>query len=229
MNNLKSVLAALIVVGMTAVASAQYAVGLKVGGNIADASLSGISEQFLPEQLSYPGVVIGAMAEIPMLNGFSFRPELNYMQKGFTVRVSKDDFDLFGVNLKLSGKNETRLNYLEVPLLIKYSYGNSLAKAYAVAGPTVGFAMNGYAQQIATAIIDIKVNKSSLPLEKDAFQRWELGLAVGLGGEIKAGHGKIFGDVRYDFGLNSIIHNTIIDFKAKNRGFNISAGYAYVF
>ncbi len=229
MNKLKSILAAFILVGMTAVANAQYAVGLKVGGNIANASISGISEQFLPEQLTYPGVVIGAMVEIPMLNGFSFRPELNYMQKGFTVRVSKDDLDILGVNFNVAGKNETRLNYLEVPLLFKYSYGNSLAKVYAVAGPTIGYALNGYTQQTASVIFDIRVNKSDLNLERDLFQRWELGVAAGLGGEIKAGHGKIFGDVRYDFGFNSIIQNLFVDFKAKNKGFNISAGYAYVF
>lgn len=215
---------------LSVVAQAQYSVGVKIGGNIANANLTGISKQILPEQLNFPGVVLGVVGEIPLQNGFSFRPELEYIQKGFTIRVAKDDIiDLFGINLGLEGKNKTRLNYLEVPLLIKYSYGNDLAKVYGIVGPSVGYALNGYARQVATLLIDINIAKQDLPLEKDAFQRFELGGIVGIGGEVKAGQGKIFGDVRYDFGINSIIHNTLIDFKARNKGPVISVGYAYNF
>ncbi|KXK41071.1 MAG: PorT family protein [Saprospiraceae bacterium] len=210
-------------------ANAQYAAGVKIGVNYGTAGIKGIAEQFLPDISVYPGFVAGAMVEIPMQNGFSFRPEVNFVQKGFIAKVSKDDLDLFGINTPVGGKLKTRMNDLDVPLLIKYSRGSDLAKWYVIAGPKVGFSLDAHTRPVATAIVDIKLPKINIPVDSDYFQRWEIGGIIGVGGEIKAGPGKIFGDVRYDMGFNTKVHNTIIDFKTTNRAFGLSAGYAYQF
>ena len=229
MNSLKTVLAAIIVLGLSTMAYAQYAVGVKLGVNFADTKIGGFADNFLPEQQVYTGFTAGLIGEIPLKNGFAFRPEINYIQKGFITDINAYDVDIFGVKSSLGAKAKTRYNYVDVPLLFKYSLGNDLAKAYVLAGPTIGYAANGHVRPVANLILQVNLPKINLPLDSDVYQRFEVAATIGAGGEVKAGRGKIFADVRYNAGITDMLQNTIIDISSSNRGFAISGGYAYVF
>lgn len=206
----------------------QVSIGVKVGANFADTRVSGLVENFIPAQTTYTGFTTGIVAEIPMLNGFSFRPELNYIQKGFVTRQSFD-IEILGIDMPLGAKAKTRVNYMEVPLLVKYSVGNEVAKAYVIAGPSIAYAASAELRPVATLLIDFNLPAININLNNDIYQRWEIGGTMGVGGEIKAGQGKIFADARYNLGFTNMLNNPIVDLKIKNQGMNISAGYAYTF
>ena len=208
--------------------NAQISVGVKIGANFADTRVSGVLGTFAPEQKVYTGFTAGIIAEIPMTSAISFRPELNFIQKGFQIRESFD-VSVIGLDLPLGGSARTRLNYIEVPLLIKYSIGSEQAKFYAIAGPNVAYAANAELRPRATFIVDFNLPHIPINLDNDLYNRWEVSGVIGLGGEVKAGQGKIFMDGRYNLGFTSMLENPIVNLDIKNQGFNISAGYAYTF
>lgn len=209
-------------------ADAQISVGIKGGANFADTRVEGLIKNIAPEQHTFTGYTIGAVAEVPVLGALSFRPELNYTQKGFTVSESFD-VDLLGVEMPIGAKARTRINYLELPLLLKYNIGTDAAKAYVIAGPTVAFAANAHLRPVASLLIDINLPRVPIDLSNDIYQRWEVSGTLGAGGEVKFGDGKLFADVRYNLGFTNMLDNPIVDLRIKNQGFNMSAGYAYTF
>lgn len=209
-------------------ADAQISVGGKIGVNFADTRVNGLLENYTPDQTTYTGFTAGVMAEIPMTSALSFRPELNYIQKGFTVSQAFD-VELLGIDMPIGAKANTRLNYMEMPLLLKYSIGSDQTKVYAIAGPNIAYATSAELRPVATFIIDFNLPRIPINLDNDIYNRWEVSGVVGVGGEVKAGPGKIFMDGRYNLGFTSMLENPIVNLNIKNQGFNISAGYAYSF
>ncbi len=229
MNTFKKLNLTALVLMFTVAVYAQVSVGLKTGVNLADTRINGLFDKNLPEQNMYPGFTAGIIAEFPMLNGFAFRPELNFTQKGFITDISVADFDLLGIDIPIGARAKTRFNYVDVPLLIKYSTGTELAKVYFIAGPTVGYTLNAHVRPVTNFLININLPRVNIPLDNDIYQRWEIAATLGLGGELKVGQGKIFGDARYNLGITNMLQDPIIDFRAKNQGIAITAGYAYQF
>ncbi len=207
---------------------AQISVGAKIGTNFADTRLDGLLGNLAPEQTTFTGFTAGVMAEIPMINALSFRPELNYIQKGFTVSQSFD-VDLIGIDMEVGAKARTRINYVEMPLLLKYSIGSNVAKVYAIAGPSIAYAANAELTPVATFIVDFNLPSIPINLDNNIYNRWEISGVLGAGGEVKAGNGKVFADARYNLGFTNMLNNPIVDLRIKNQGFNVSAGYAYSF
>jgi hypothetical protein len=208
--------------------NAQISVGVKVGANLADTRVNGLIQNLAPEQTSYTGFTAGIVAEVPVLGSLSFRPELNYIQKGFTV-AQTFDVNLIGVEMPLGVKARTRLNYIELPLLLKYNLGTDLAKAYFIGGPSIAYAANAELRPVASLLIDINLPHINIDLGNDIYQRFELSGVLGAGGEVKAGNGKVFADARYILGFTNMLNNPLVDLRIKNQGFNVSAGYAYTF
>jgi hypothetical protein len=229
MNTFKKLKLIVFLLAATISIQAQIAVGIKSGVNLADTRVDGLFDNNLPEQTMYPGFTVGVIAEIPLMNGFAFRPELNFVQKGFVTDISITDFELLGIDIPLGARAKTRFNYVDMPLLLKYSTGSDLAKLYFIAGPTLGYTLNAHVRPVANLFIDINLPRVNIPLDNDIYQRWEVAATMGIGGEFKAGQGKIFGDARYNLGLTNMLQDPIIDFRAKNQGIAITAGYAYQF
>src|SRR5690606_31075224 len=127
------------------------------------------------------------------------------------------------------GMANTRLNYVEIPALIKYSVGNDKASAYVTAGPSVSYLMSGHIQTKARMLIDINIARIDLDVEDDLYNRLDYGGVVGIGGGVKAGQGKLFMDVRYQHSINDVLNEPIIDTKIRNYGFSAGIGYAYQF
>ncbi len=206
----------------------QISVGAKIGANFADTKVDGLFENLAPEPTTYTGFNAGVVAEFPINQAFSFRPEINYIQKGFTVSQSFD-VDLLGIDMEVGAKARTRINYVEMPLLMKYSLGNDRAKAYVIAGPGIAYAAHAELKPVATFIIDFNLPAINIDLSNDIYQRWEISGILGAGGEVKAGNGKLFADARYNLGFTNMLNNPVVDLRIKNQGFNISAGYAWTF
>ena len=151
--------------------NAQISVGAKIGANFADTRVDGLLGNLAPEQTTFTGFTAGVMAEIPMINALSFRPELNYIQKGFTVSQSFD-VDLIGIDMEVGAKARTRINYIELPLLLKYSIGSDAAKVYAIAGPSIAYAANAELNPVATFIVDFNLLSIPINLDNNIYKRW---------------------------------------------------------
>ncbi|MBK6565220.1 MAG: PorT family protein [Saprospiraceae bacterium] len=205
---------------------AQISVGVKTGVHFGDARVEGFADSYIPELETYSGFTAGVNVEIPMLNGFSFRPEINYVEKGFRTMA---EIGFSDIDIPVGAGIKTRLQYVEAPLLFKYSVGTEKAKFYAIAGPSFAYAADGFVRPVVRALIDFNLPRQDLNLSNDIYRRWDISATGGLGGEWKAGNGKIFADLRYTYGFANVLDNPIIDVRVKNQGASFAVGYAFNF
>ncbi len=126
------------------------------------------------------------------LQNFSVQPEVNFISKGTRI---KNHF----------GNQTYNFNYIEIPVLAKYSFG----PVYVNAGPSIGFLV-GKSDKIKAAYGKTKT--------------LDFGLQMGAGVAIPAGPGKLIVDGRYNLGLSNISDEKGVN--VKNRGFAVSLGYA---
>jgi hypothetical protein len=122
------------------------------------------------------GADLAILYTLPIGDGFfALQPELHWMQKGSTIE------DIGG-----TGDDVTNtLNYLELPVLLRFNFGGSL-KLFAIGGPSMGFFLGG--------------TSDGNDLEKDDFEDIEWGLHLGAG----IGLGAFEVDIRYLAGLSDI-------------------------
>jgi len=125
------------------------------------------------------------------IQNFSIQPELNYIGKGTRLKNGNIKTDL-------------DLNYLELPVLAKYSFG----PVYVNAGPSIGLLMDK----------ESKVIKNY----GEKLKKLDFGLQMGAGVAVPLGIGKVIVDARYNLGLSDLGKQTSI----KNRGIMASIGYA---
>lgn len=101
------------------------------------------------------GPYFGAFAEFPFSRYFSFQPEINYAaqggkRKGIQPMTIPAEYlpvfqQAFGTDkdyLYATLNNVSRINYLQIPLLLKFSYPLALKgrlKVFAQAGPYMGY------------------------------------------------------------------------------------------
>ncbi len=107
-------------------ARAQHAFGIVGGLNLANLSVDpndGIDYSNLT------ALGIGGMVELQLANNTSLRLAPMYLQKGAEAQFGGDTAKL-------------KLAYLEVPALLKYSFGNASTRPYLLAGPSLGFLLN---------------------------------------------------------------------------------------
>lgn len=223
---LKNLFAALFLVAAFT-SQAQVSLGLKAGLMYSNVSVNGVGD-LVPSTKIINGYSVGAVAEIPLLNGFAFQPELTYTTKGFRVKEGLD-LNLFNLPLPVGVEAHTRVQYVEIPLLGKYNFGTDVVGGYVIGGPYAGFATKARLETKANFIIDFNVYETDINLKNDNFQRFEAGLMGGAGVWAKAGNGKIFLDARYQHGLSDLFNDPIVDLQMKNRNIGINAGYMMSF
>ena len=113
-------------------------------------------------------------------------------------------------------KNESVLNYLEVPVMGKYSFPLSKSsKFYVNLGPYIGFRLNARQKTSGTSIIYIDKEATQpalpnpVPLDsdiniKDQIRTVNMGFTGGIGLTQKIGFGEVSFDIRGAYGLTNI-------------------------
>lgn len=203
--------------------------GVHAGITFSDVSVDGLNlgiGLFEPEMIASP--MAGVYAEFPLGNGFYVNTELNYTQKGFKVQESMD-LDVFGLAIPIGAEVITRFNYLDLPLMLKYKFGQGAVQGYVKAGPSVGYAMSGSVTTRINSIIDIKVAEIDINPQGNLYNDWEIGGVVGAGVEIPTSSGKFFADVSYSHGFTDILNEPVIDLRVRNRAVGVGIGYAFRF
>ncbi|MEJ8800653.1 porin family protein [Pontibacter sp. H249] len=208
----KFLLALLFVVCFAATSMAQsISVGPRVGATFSKVALSddGDEEVTNDDIKSTPGIQFGAVANFMISDMFSIQPELLYVQKGY--KIGEDDAYLKG-----------KLNYIEVPVLAKITFGGEQVRGFVTGGPTLGYWTGGK----STAKFGSMEASEDYEFD-DSDNRLELGASFGVGTAFKVGPGELNLDVRYGLGFTGLSETEGNDPKTRNRVFGVSLAYLF--
>jgi len=150
----------------------------------------------------------GGVIDVGLSESFKLCVEPMYLVKGAKTGIENS-------NIKI------KLSYIEVPLMLKYSFGSGKNIPYLMAGPTIGYNLSakvednswGYSEDI-----------------KDTIKDTDIGFGFGAGVNLSAGNGFIFFEARYSLGLTNINDNPEEpDTEVKTSGFQIFTGFTLPF
>ena len=168
------------------------------------------------ERKSQVGFAGGIGAEIGLSkeNRFALQPELLFVTKGAKfIDTPKDGF--------VRGDDVYKLNYLEIPVLLKVSTRPNKVTFFANAGPSLAIGIGGKFK-----FIDVNKNTTSLPIvfknttdinDVNINPRIDYGFQLGAGMNYKIGTFKMVFETRYGLGLNEIENKSRLGIKMVNR------------
>jgi hypothetical protein len=169
---------------------------------------SGINIATTKGLIAYPknriGWYAGGFATIPFSKKFFLQPELLYSSKGHRSNGLIGD-----------SKMNTRLSYLNAPILLGYKIDRKTSLSF---GPAIGY--------LASAHIAVS-NNEILDVSKNYPPKFDVSLLIGLNYLIKKNIGI---EARYDYGLNTLysidaVGNRYSNTKGANRVFQIGIKY----
>lgn len=174
MKRIVWVLAAVIGLSTASYAQGGFRLGAKVGANLNKIGGQSFSDGF---DLSYH---LGGFAEIDFNKKWGIQPEVLWNQ----TSGRRSNFDnLYSSVTNPNGAEKVKLDYLSIPILLRYNVGNILTLN---AGPQFGILLSD--------------DKTLLQSGQSAFKNGDL--AVVLGGQINLSMLRIYG--RYNIGLRNI-------------------------
>lgn len=192
--------------------SQKVRLGVKAGLNISSLAF----DESELDSSGKTGFTAGIMVEIPMAKNFSLQPELLYSQQGGKVSFSDQDVT------NSSYKSTIKLNYLNIPVMLKYYVMKGLSVQ---AGPQIGILLkadNKYQDNFLGY-----ENHESFNLKKYSSDI-DTSVNFGLGYQFKD---KFYTDVRYNISYSNVFKdgdaNYFIDNDMKNRTFQITIGYFF--
>ena len=182
------------------------------------------------------GTTVGIGINMPITKALSLQPELSFIQKGYaasayvSVAVDGNVLEYYNTESKVT------LNYLEMPVLGKYTV--SLAKGttqlFIVAGPSFALGVGGKLKRettlynsgtTTTTSRESKVKFGSDEISSDKYvveRRGDIGLQTGIGAILFK---KIMVDVRYTRGMTKLWDTDGISIK--NRVFQFTVGVPF--
>ncbi|MFK5879869.1 MAG: porin family protein [Flavobacteriaceae bacterium] len=214
----KNILVVIIVIFTLNINAQNVKFGAKAGLNIS--SIYG-SEAATNNEFRY-SFHVGVVSEIKISDKFTFQPEILFSSQG--TRMNYEDFieDQIDVVYEyISVKSVSAMNYLNIPLMIKYYPFNNFSIEF---GPQVGFLLSVNNEfELKSGRDTISQSSSNM----DGTNRVDFALNLGLGYKLENG---IFFNSRYNFGLSAInkeMENQIYFEKARNGVLQLSIGYFF--
>ena len=153
-------------------ASAQAQVGFGIKGGLTLAKLTGDNTGNLE---SRTGFMVGGYAGFPIGEGMTLQPELVYAQKGAKFGTDSDDV-------------VEKFDYVEIPVLFKYTVDGQGARPYFLVGPYLGLNTSA------------KIESGGQSVDVDEIKSTDFGLVFGLGVELQ----QFLIEARYELGLTDI-------------------------
>lgn len=195
----------------------QNAIGGKIGYNIA--TFRGDTDDFEDKGFIF-GFQFGGIFEYGINEQFSIQPEVVYIKKGASNEFLGADGD---------GQTDFLLNYIELPILVKYKYGSTdNLNLYLTGGPTIGYLQGGRSEtDLFIGGERIEENMDINFGDEDSFRRFEIGIALGIGANLPLGSGNLFGEARFSTGITDLNDNNLSDSSTNNIGLGLSIGYLY--
>lgn len=224
MNTAKRIITTTFALLLVTLTFAQVSLGLKAGVNFANITIPEIGIINIPDAQANKSFTVGAVAEFGVANGFAIQTEANYTQKGFIINEGIP-LELANIPLPVGVKVTTDLNYIEVPVLAKYNFGNDKVGGYVTAGPTMSYASGGRFRTAANFIIDFNVIDQKFDFDNLNISKFDIGASIGAGGTVNLGATKLFLDARYTHGFNKLDNIPVIDLDFRNKNFALTTGF----
>ena len=240
---MKKVFLTLLLAGTAVCAQAQVHIGPKLGVNFATSDLGDRADKDENGVGYAAGVNIGAAADIRFFKMFSFAPEISFSQKGY--KYSIDEQSSLRQSSKYTTKETFKANYIDIPLLLRATFGNSL-KGYVNAGPTLSYWLNGryngqgvfteagtskdYSYNVQVKFIDEYTGEEDLTddiveVRHDHANRFEIGASFGGGVMVPVAGRQLLIDARYTFAGKDIYNEMKANEEAKNSMLSLSLMY----
>jgi hypothetical protein len=164
----------------------------------------------------------------PISDRTSIQTELSYIQKGF--RVSDAVFDqLFRENFTndLGIDAKTTFHYLEFSPLLKVKLGENRFTPYFAFAPYVGYAMSGNIKEEVNIIINITLNQTDINLQKEIYNRLDIGAMGGFGLQLDFKSGFAFTDLMFGYSFVDFVDNPEVQLTMRNLGVRWGIGIAF--
>ena len=198
-------------------ASAQVNLGVLGGLNLANLDVDPEPETW-KKKSNRTAFGFGGVLDYSLNESIALRLEPMYLQKGAIIEDTGEGNMIYEIEWKGA--------YLEIPMLVKYSFGASDIKPYIIAGPTIGFNLSAKA----------KFTMGDFSEEddvKDDTKSTDFGLGFGAGMSLPMGNNSIFIEARYALGLTNIEDGSQSDpednteSETKTKGIQIFAGITF--
>jgi hypothetical protein len=247
------VTATLAAVLLFAIAGPGYAGEVKFGlhGGLSIPDIRGNESDVLTRGFtSRQGPFFGIFMETEIAPRWSLVAEVNYTSQGglrkgmqpVTIPLPPELTLPPGTFLFANFRNETILDYIEVPVMARLTLGNKV-RFFANAGPYVGILVRARAVTKGTSalfwdeagtdpVITIPEIPSSLDFDattgvKDSLKTTNIGLAMGGGVRYPVGRGEIVFEAHFQLGLTTIQKDIATSGKSQTGAVVISLGYAF--
>ncbi|MCP9610777.1 porin family protein [Coprobacter tertius] len=206
---------------MAVPAQSQLRFGVRLGANVSDMSFN--KDVFKSSNIgSFTG---GLMAEfmLPVFN-LGIDGAVMYTRKGAKFIATGDNAGNIGNALEADAIQSTKkLDYIEIPVNLKYKIGLPIIKPYIFAGPSFSFLVGNKLS------VNRLVGDENIAKELDnALSNRKFDVAINLGAGLEL-FSKIQVQAQYGWGLNNAIKIKEENFKvtAKNRYWTITAAYLF--
>lgn len=227
-------------------------IGVKGGVSVPNL-VGGGSQEITKDYKSRIATNFGGFVDFGISHNVSFQAEVDYAgQGGVRNGIQPITSPLPGLPPPPAGsyyfanfKNTAKLDYIEVPLLFKYTWQNkSKPGFYLDAGPYFGYLLK--ATQVTQGSSTIYVDKNGTPLLIPPFNqpippisfnavtdvtaslnRFNFGITGGGGVKFPVGGNYFFLDARAAYGLTTLQKNPATDGKSQTGNLVISFGYAF--
>lgn len=185
-----------------------------------------LADPFIKPVIQYS---FGANYERALSNHFSVLTGAQFASRGFAVRENFN-VDLFGIDLPVGASVETRFNYVEVPVALKYYFTDHGVMPYVKAGGNIGYALEGKITPTIDAIIPWRLPSIPLNLENDLYNRIDIALEAGAGVNIPINtNSAIQFEMSYRHGLSDMLHEPVLNLDIQSHGFTAGVGFTMNF
>lgn len=222
----KIILSGAVVIASISV-NAQNRIGLQTGANFGTVrTKEGSIENTSKVKV---GFILGAVADVDFGNSISFRPELNFIQKG-----GKEETTETNSGVTKTEKQDLKFNYIQLVPNFVYNFPAGSNKLFFGVGPEFGIGFSGknkYEKIVSgngvtttkSQTQDVKFDGSKSASDDNThLKSFDLGANAVIGLKLNDGG---FISAGYTVGLQNISPYDNTSFK--NNGFNVKVGYLF--
>lgn len=184
-----------------------FQIGFKVGFSLAD--FKGEETDNLDPRTS---VHVGLAAEIPINEILAIQPELLYTFQGVKTESEEVNFE----------KESTKLDYIYLPVMVKY-YPFYVVPGFSLeAGPQVGFLTSAVLERRNN--LDGGITETSDTDIKDITSSIDVGFNLGVGYQLEIG---AFIQARYNLGITDVFDIEGLEVSQQHSVFQFSTGFKF--
>ena len=203
----------LVFISLTSLSSiAQMRPGVEVGANYSNITYSDNNGGETSPQL---GIHVRGIVEFVMSDLISIETGLGYSAKGNRGSF-ESSFTFFGNSYSFENQSSIRLNYLNIPAMVKAGINLGEGRMYLGVGPDLYFAASGKIKSESTTTIngvsEVEKENSNIDFKEDNINRFDIGIKSVLGYEkngiyVQAGFEQGFINLNTDASVNQTMHN----------------------